>query len=67
MLVLQSSTFVSQREAAELWVILKSLHTDGMRGKESFKKMVKNIFLKTRPGVDMVKPTVMFKSSLKID
>ena len=42
MLVLQSSTFVSQREAAELWVILKSLHTDGMRGKESFKKMVKD-------------------------
>ena len=37
-LVLLSSTFVSQREAAELWVILKSLHTDGMRGNESEKE-----------------------------
>ena len=31
----QRFTFISQREAAELWMILKSLHTDWMWGNES--------------------------------
>merc|ERR1711971_295939 len=46
-------SFVSQREAVELWVILKSLHTDGMRGNESdYRNLI--LFDKSRPCLGLV-------------